>query len=241
MTAEEISSRQNEASSALEMVPFGINQSLTREDILEFSEKDGDPLGYEQLQEDGLALFSFAKRESNGLSPEDYRCLEAYYRRQFDTPLVVPNRVQKIKKVRVLGYTYSSRLTADNDAEIYAYRPDDYENDDLEDVVDTIGEEHLRAGTIEYFFLHRTEYYQGSECLSTEYCFAFVSWYKNPRMRSDAITTGISETNLPFRKEYESKDSYSILPVHKLYTPIHICDTEYTYIFVALGLTRVYI
>ena len=108
----------NQIRSDLELVPFGTDSSLHREDILELSEKDGRPMGHEQLREDGMIKVSFAKRESNKMSPEDFDCLKAYYCRQYDTSLIVTNRVQKIKKTEVLGYVYRSLL--------YSYSTDHY-------------------------------------------------------------------------------------------------------------------
>ena len=225
----------------MELVPFGSDSSIHRETVFKFSEKNGDPMGHEQLQEDGHVLVSFAKRASNRLSQEDLECLKAYYERKYETPLEVPNEVQKIKKIKVLGYVYGSRLTGRNNAaQIYAFRPDDYENDDLERVLDTRGEEHLRAGTVEYFFFHETVYHENDERFLTKHCFAFVSWYKNPRVGVEDFATGTSDTNRPFRKDYEQKSSYSILPVHKLYVPISICATEIDGVFIALPLTRMF-
>lgn len=235
-TTEQISNND------MELVPFATDSHLHIEDIFELSEKGGDPTGYEQLQEDGCVLVSFAKREPNSLSQEDFDCLKAYYHRVYETPLEVSNIVQKLKKVKVLGYVYRSRLTGrDKGTHIYAYRPDNFESDDLDGVLNIGNEEHLRAGTVEYFFFHQTVYRQDNECLTTNHCLAFVSWYKNPRLNSEALATGTSETNRPFRKEYEVKSSYSILPVHKLYTPIHIRHLDIDNIFIALGLTRMFL
>ena len=232
----------NKTRSDLEPVPFGSDNTLHREDILELSEKNADPMGHEQLQEDGFVLVSFAKRSPNSLSPEDFDCLKAYYHRQYASQLEMENKVQKIKRIKVLGHKYGSLLTGrDNAAGICAYRPDDYQNDDLKDVVDTGGEEHLRAGTVEYYFFHEARFYENGEWFPTEHCFAFVSWYKNARVGQEDLATGTSKRNRPFRREYEAKSSYSILPVHKLYTPISLSDSNIKTALVALPLTRVYI
>ena len=236
---EEIFYNQTETYRGMELISFGVDEPLSREDIIKFSDKDGDPMGYERLQEDGRLLLSFAKKESNRLSPEDFECLKAYYIRQYDTPLFVYNNVQKIKRIKVLGRIYQSRVAGQvNQAQIYAYRPDNYESDDLEGVMDTQGNEHRRAGTIEYFFLNQTEYHENGEVFPTDHCFAFVSWYKNPRLLVDNITTGTSERNRPFRREYEVKSSYSILPVHKLNTVIHMASTSSESVFIALETSR---
>ena len=171
---EETFYNQTETYRGMEIISFGVDDPLSREDIIKFSEKDGDPMGYEKLQEDGRLFLSFAKKESARLSPEDFECLKAYYNRQYETPLLVYNSVQKIKRIKVLGRIYQSRLAGQvNQAQIYAYRPDNYESDDLEGVLDTHGNEHRRAGTIEYFFLNWTEYHENGEVFPTDHCFAF--------------------------------------------------------------------
>lgn len=229
----------NETHNNFTILPFGSDISLHREDIYQFAEKDSDPMGHEQLQEDGNVMLSLARRESRKLSQEDFHCLEAYYHRRYESHLVVDNIVQKIKKIKVLGDVYKSRLTGrGRGSQIYAYRPDDYENDDLEGVVNTEGQEHLRAGTIEYFFFHETKCYENGDYFPTNHCFAFVSWYKNPRVGVDSITSGTSERNKPFRNEYEAKSSYSILPVHKLYSRAHIRRSINDSLIIALQLTR---
>ncbi|KAI8330684.1 hypothetical protein BD560DRAFT_416197 [Blakeslea trispora] len=168
-------------------------------------------MGHEQLNENGHILVSFAKREPNRLSQEDFECLEAYYNFHYETPLIVTNKVQKIKKMQT---------------------------DDLEGVRDTGDEEHLRAGIIEYFFLHETDYHENGEIFSTKHCFAFVSWYKNLRIDIDDVETGTTERIRPFRKEYERKSFRSILPVHKLYVLIHIRHSDIKHLFTAYPLTR---
>ena len=85
----------------MELVPFGSDSSTHRETIFKFSEKNGNPMGHEQLREDGHVLVSFARRASNRLSQEDLECLKAYYERKYETPLEVPNEVQKIKKIKI--------------------------------------------------------------------------------------------------------------------------------------------
>ncbi|KAI8337399.1 hypothetical protein BD560DRAFT_459964 [Blakeslea trispora] len=238
-TAQQIADSLHEPGSNMELVSFGSDSSLHREDIWKLSEKDGDPMGHEQLNENGHILVSFAKREPNRLSQEDFECLQAYYNFQYETPLIVTNKVQKIKKMQVLGHEYRSRLTGrDEGAHIYAYRANNIETDDLEGVRDTGDEEHLRAGIIEYFFLHETDYHENGEIFSTKHCFAFVSWYKNPRINIDNVETGTTERIRPFRKEYERKSFRSILPVHKLYLPIHIRHSEIKHLFTAYPLTR---
>ncbi|KAI8350850.1 hypothetical protein BD560DRAFT_427329 [Blakeslea trispora] len=203
-TAQQIADSLHEPGSNMELVPFGSDSSLHREDIWELSEKDGDPM------------------EPNRLSQEDFECLEAYYNFQYETPLIVTNKVQKIKKMQVLGHEYRSRLTGrDEGAHIYAYRANNIETDDLEGVRDTGDEEHLRAGIIEYFFLHETDYHE-----------------TNPRINIDNVETGTTERIRPFRKEYERKSFRSILPVHKLYVPIHIRHSEIKHLFTAYPLTR---
>ncbi|KAI8327054.1 hypothetical protein BD560DRAFT_429757 [Blakeslea trispora] len=86
-------------------------------------------------------------------------------------------------------------------------------------------EEHLRAGIIEYFFLHETDYHENGEIFSTKHCFAFVSWYKNLRIDIDDVETGTTERIRPFRKEYERKSFRSILPVHN-------CMCSYIFVIV---------
>ncbi|KAI8327553.1 hypothetical protein BD560DRAFT_494490 [Blakeslea trispora] len=144
----------------------------------------------------------------------------------------------KNKKMQVLGHEYRSRLTGrDEGAHIYAYRANNIETDDLEEY-EILEMKHLRAGIIEYFFLHETDYHENGEIFSTKHCFAFVSWYKNPRINIDNVETGTTERIRPFRKEYERKSFRSILPVHKLYVPIHIRHSEIKHLFTAYPLTR---
>ncbi|KAI8329083.1 hypothetical protein BD560DRAFT_441698 [Blakeslea trispora] len=201
-----------------EPVAIDITVSFSLNALIEFSEINGDPKGFERLSESGYVDIHWAKRESKTMSNEDLQCLKAYYERKYAVPITVQNHIEKFKEIKVLGYVYKSKLHGDKTAtEFNAYRCNDVENDDLEGVEMDHYQEHLRAGSVKYFFKHTAEFvseYGGYEEL--DYYFAFVECLKI----------------------LAKKGSYSIMPVQKFYTPIHIQKTSFTNIIVTADFPR---
>ncbi|KAI8327565.1 hypothetical protein BD560DRAFT_442102 [Blakeslea trispora] len=208
--------------------------------LIEFSEINGDPKGFERLSESGYVDIHWAKRESKTMSTDDLQCLKAYYERQYTVPITVQNHIEKFKEIKVLGYVYKSKLHGDKTAtEFNAYRCNDVENDDLEGVEMDHYQEHLRAGSVKYFFKHTAGFiseYGGYEEL--DHYFAFVEWFKNPRKGKETHDMLTDDYMRPFRDEKEKKGSYSIMPVQKFYTPIHIQKTSFTNIIVTADFPR---
>ena len=109
--------------------PFSLNA------LIDFSEINGNPKGFERLSESGYVDIHWAKRESKTMSNDDLQCLKAYYERQYAVPITVQNHVEKFKEIKVLGYVYKSKLHGDKTAAAFnAYRCNDVETDDLEGV-----------------------------------------------------------------------------------------------------------
>ncbi|KAI8332549.1 hypothetical protein BD560DRAFT_428929 [Blakeslea trispora] len=208
-------------------VPFSLNA------LIKFSEINGDPKGFERLSESGYVDIHWAKRESKTMSNEDLQCLKAYYERQYAVPIT-------FKKIKVLGYVYKSKLHGDKTATKFnAYRCNDVENDDLEGVEMDHYQEHLRAGSVKYFFKHMAGFiseYGGYE--EVDHYFAFVEWFKNPRKGKETHDMLTDDYMRPFRDEKEKKGSYAIMPVQKFYTPIHIQKTSFTNIIVTANFPR---
>lgn len=220
------------------LIGQGIPFSL--EKMINYSSKGSNPKGYEPLSEDNIVPISWKRNESNRLDEEDFRCLVQYYQRQYQTPISLHNKVKKFKKVKLLGHKYSSIMNGrENDTNFNAYRPFDFENDDLEGVRITDYEENLRAGRIEYFFCHQAEFIgtDGQTCFLDHY-FAFVRWYKIPPQDMYTLSQYIGPYIRPYFKEFEEKGSYCILPIQKLLTPVHTMSTPFIDVIVILDLTK---
>ncbi|KAI8330682.1 hypothetical protein BD560DRAFT_441392 [Blakeslea trispora] len=145
--------------------PFSLNT------LINFSEINGNPIGFERLSESAYVEISWDRRSGTRLSDEDFKCLKLYYERQYPDPVIVPNYVERFKQISVLGYVYKSKLCGG-----------DTMSDDLDGVDMDRFEEHLRAGEVQYFFRHKVEFvskYGLKEEL--DHYFAFVEWFKNPR------------------------------------------------------------
>ena len=208
--------------------------------MIQYSEKGGNPYGFESMTSDGKVPLSWARGASNYLEPEHYQCLIDYYGRKYEIPITVRNTVKKFKKIKVLGYTYSSRLTGRNvGIDFVAYRQNDDTSDDLEGVVTTDNEEHLRAGSVDYFFCHQAEFTDndGKLC-NLDHYFAFVNWFKNPRDGRETLSQYTGPYMRPFRDEYEKNSSYSILPVQKMHVPVHMMNVPFAGTTVVVDLPR---
>ena len=132
-----------------ENVPILINEPFSLLDLIKLSEINGDPKGFERLSASGYAHIPWAKRETSRLKDNELECLKLYYERQYDTQIIVNNKIKKFKKIQVLGYIYESRLAGRQSAIYFnAYRCNDVEVDDLEGVDMIHHDEHLRAGAV---------------------------------------------------------------------------------------------
>ncbi|KAI8327430.1 hypothetical protein BD560DRAFT_466580 [Blakeslea trispora] len=193
-----------------------------------------------RLSESGYVEISWDRRSGTRLSDEDFNCLKLYYERQYADPVSVPNYVERFKQISVLGYVYKSKLCGgDTMVAFNAYRCNDTESDDLDGVDMDRFEEHLRAGEVQYFFRHKVEFvskYGSKEEL--DHYFAFVEWFKNPRKGKETHDRLTDDFMRPFRKEKEKKGSYSIMPVQKFHTPIHLQKTPFTNIIVTADFPR---
>ncbi|KAI8322280.1 hypothetical protein EDC96DRAFT_539129 [Choanephora cucurbitarum] len=223
-----------------ESVAIDITEPFSLNALIDFSEINGNPKGFERLSESGYVDIHWAKRESKTMSNDDLQCLKAYYERQYAVPITVQNHIEKFKEIKVLGYVYKSKLHGEKTAAAFnAYRCNDVETDDLEGVEMDHCQEHLRAGSVKYFFKHTAEFvsdYNIHEEL--DHYFAFVEWFKNPRKGKETHDMLTDDFMRPFRDEVEKKGSYSIMPVQKFYTPIHIQKTSFTNIIVTADFPR---
>ncbi|KAI8327192.1 hypothetical protein BD560DRAFT_429706 [Blakeslea trispora] len=203
---------------------------IETDDIVEHVEKKAS--GYVEI--------SWDRRSGTRLSDEDFKCLKLYYERQYADPVIVPNYVERFKQISVLGYVYKSKLCGgDTMVAFNAYRCNDTDSDDLDGVVMDRFEEHLRAGEVQYFLRHKVEFvskYGLKEEL--DHYFAFVEWFKNPRKGKETHDRLTDDFMRPFRKEKEKKGSYSIMPVQKFHTPIHLQKTPFTNIIVTADFPR---
>ena len=234
---------ENESEDTMhENVPILIKEPFSLSDLIKLSEINGDPKGFERLTVNGYVHITWAKSETLRLKDDELECLMLYYERQYDTQIIVNNKIKKFKKIQVLGYTYESRLAGRQSAIYFnAYRCNDVDVDDLEGVDMVHQDEHLRAGAISFFFQHTAEFEEDGETFRLNHYFAFVEWYKNPRNGIEDLQSHTGETMRPFRKEFEKMGSYSILPVQKLYTPIHIERLPIQGIIVTADFPRRYI
>ena len=215
-------------------IPFSLGK------MIEYSEKGGNPCGFEPMTKDRKVELSWAKTATNYLTEEDFKCLVDYYGRQYETPIVVRNTVKKIKKIKVLGYRYRSRLTGRNvGIDFNAYRIHDFENDDLREVDVTDSGEQLRAGSVDYFFCHQAEFVDKNNQVSyLDHYFAFVRWFKNPRLGKETLSQYTTPYMRLYRDVSEKKSSYCILPVHKLHTPVHMINPPFSDIIAVIDLPR---
>ncbi|KAI8328589.1 hypothetical protein BD560DRAFT_441802 [Blakeslea trispora] len=166
--------------SSFENVAIDITEPFSLNTLINFSEINGNPIGFERLSESGYVEISWDRRSGTRLSDEDFNCLKLYYERQYADPVSVPNYVERFKQISVLGYVYKSKLCGgDTMVAFNAYRCNDTESDDLDGVDMDRFEEHLRAGEVQYFFRHKVEFvskYRPKEEL--DHYFAFVEWFK---------------------------------------------------------------
>lgn len=225
---------------ASEPVAVDITEPFSLNALIDFSEINGNPKGFERLSESGYVDIHWAKRESKTMSNDDLQCLKAYYERQYAVPITVQNNIEKFKEIKVLGYVYKSKLHGDKTAAAFnAYRCNDVETDDLEGVEMDHYQEHLRAGLVKYFFRHTAEFVSDHGTHEElDHYFAFVEWFKNPRKGKETHDMLTDDFMRPFRDEKEKKGSYSIMPVQKFYTPIHIQRTSFTNIIVTADFPR---
>ncbi|KAI8336417.1 hypothetical protein BD560DRAFT_428459 [Blakeslea trispora] len=145
--------------SSFENVAIDITESFSLNTLINFSEINGNPIGFERLSESGYVEISWDRRSGTRLSDEDFNCLKLYYERQYADPVSVPNYVERFKQISVLGYVYKSKLCGgDTMVAFNTYRCNDTESDDLDGVDMDCFEEHLRAGEVQYFFRHKVEF-----------------------------------------------------------------------------------
>ncbi|KAI8326688.1 hypothetical protein EDC96DRAFT_591179 [Choanephora cucurbitarum] len=226
--------------SSFESVAIVITEPFSLITLINFSEINGNPIGFERLSESGYVEISWDRRSGTRLSNEDFKCLKLYYERQYADPVSVLNYVEKFKQISVLGYVYKSKLCGDDTMLAFnAYRCNDTDSDDLDGVDMDHYEEHLRAGEVQYFFRHKVQFvskYGSNEEL--DHYFAFVEWFKSPRKGKETHDKLTDDFMRPFREENEKKGSYSIMPVQKFHTPIHLQKTPFTNIIVTADFPR---
>lgn len=225
-----------------ENVPILIKEPFSLSALIKHSKINGDPKGFERLSMSGYVHIPWAKSEPLRLKDDELECLKLYYERQYDTQITVHNKIKKFKKIQVLGHVYESRLAGRQSAIYFnAYRCNDVDTDDLEGVHMVHHNEHLRAGAISFFFQHTAEFEEDGETFRLDHYFAFAKWYKNPRTGIEDLQSHTGKTMRPFREQFEKMGSYSVLPVQKLYTPIHIERLPIEGIIVTSDFTRRYI
>ena len=91
-----------------ESVAIDITEPFSLNALIDFSEINGNPKGFERLSESGYVDIHWAKRERKTMSNDDLQCLKAYYERQYAVPITVQNHIEKFKEIKVLGYVYKS-------------------------------------------------------------------------------------------------------------------------------------
>ncbi|KAI8324039.1 hypothetical protein EDC96DRAFT_581919 [Choanephora cucurbitarum] len=164
--------------SSFESVAIDITEPFSLITLINFSEINGNPIGFERLSESGYVEISWDRRSGTRLSDEDFKCLKLYYERQYADPVSVLNYVEKFKQISVLGYVYKSKLCGDDTMVAFnAYRCNDTDSDDLDGVDMDHYEEHLRAGEVQYFFRHKVQFvskYGSNEELEPLLCFCRV-------------------------------------------------------------------
>ncbi|KAI8326637.1 hypothetical protein EDC96DRAFT_164083 [Choanephora cucurbitarum] len=226
--------------SSFENFAIDITEPFSLNALTNFSEVNGNPIGFERLSESGYVEISWDRRSGTRLSDEDFKCLKLYYERQYADPVSVLNYVEKFKQISVLGYVYKSKLCADDTMIAFnAYRCNDTDSDDLDGVDMDHYEEHLRAGEVQYFIKHKVQFvskYGSNEEL--DHYFAFIEWFKNPRKGKETHDKLTDDFMRPFREEEEQKGSYSIMPVQTFRTPIHLQKTPFTNIIVTADFPR---
>ncbi|OBZ80657.1 hypothetical protein A0J61_11293 [Choanephora cucurbitarum] len=81
--------------SSFENVAIGITMPFSLNALINFSEINDNPIGFERLSESGYVEILWDRRSGTRLSDEDFECLKLYYERQYADPVSVLNHVEK--------------------------------------------------------------------------------------------------------------------------------------------------
>lgn len=172
-------------------------------------------------------ITSLSKTIEEGEELDEYSCLVEYYRDFYSFPLkrdddmidydepIVKNMIKKYHSIQVLGYRYYS-VEANNRSKNTFFCAYHYNDDGLLD---------LRPGRIQFFFHHTQEVESAEENEENgllDHMFAFVRWFKYPNPQTQYLSSYSGYHVSCWQNSFEPISQDCILPVHRIYSGIHI-------------------
>lgn len=177
-----------------------------------------------------------------GQTLDEYSCLVEYYcdvygfllKRDDDmieyNEITVKNTIKRFDRIQILGYKYySTEANRNKNTYFCAYHYND--NGVLE----------LRPGQIQFFFQHTQEVESVEEDEENgllDHMFAFVRWFKYPNPGTEDLSSYNGNNVSCWQNKFEDMSQDCILPVHKLYSGIHMKMEYLTNINIVLFLPR---